>query len=371
MMNLRRLTLYLILGMVLVPASVLASPPKAWAYISWWLPDSWRKAPLAEFDRVLFFELRVNSNGDIFERNGWPEKWGDLRSAAKSSNTPIDLTLTLFDVAEFNNLFSSALATERLLNEAVTLASHSDVSGLQLDFEIYSFVTPEIIARYRVFVRELSKRLRMLSPSRQLSIFFTIGGQSQLYDSSTARQLNHVVLQGYDAHWKGSKVAGPLSPLSGNEAATWKKAVAQGLSLGIPRSRLLLTFPLYGYEWEVKGPTPRSEVIGNGVTTSFAPIADGLVPEIQFNVSDRVKKYGSNFDATSKSSYYQFKKRDGKFVEGWFEDSRSLKQKSDYLMEERLGGIAFFPLGYDDGLLVDSFVQIRDQKMKATAAGGK
>jgi spore germination protein YaaH len=51
-------------------------------------------------------------------------------------------------------------------------------------------------------------------------------------------------------------------------------------------------------------------------------------------------------------------------VEGWFEDIRGLKRKSDYLEEQKLSGIAFFPLGYDGGQLIDSFLLKRNRNNK-------
>ena len=371
MMTLRRLNLVLLLGLLLYQTPVLAGTLKAWAYSVWWLPDGWRNAPLRNIDRVLFFELKVNSNGEIAERNGWPEKWVDLRLAVKQKNTPLDLTLTLFDPDTFISVFTSTEATQRLLEEAVTLARQDGVAGLQLDFEIYTLVAPEILIRYRTFVRDLSNRLRRQSPSRNLSIFFPIGGESVLYDAATLKLVNHVILQGYDAHWRASKTAGPLSPLNGPEVATWKKAIAQGVALGIPRVKMLLSFPLYGYEWEVKSQVPRSETIGSGVTTSFAPLPDGVLPDIQFNVLGRVKKYGSQHDPVSGSSFYQFKKKNGQAVEGWFEDMRALTDKSEYLEDEKLRGIAFFPLGYDGGQLIDSFFRRRDTSSRQDHNGSR
>lgn len=347
-------------ALLLCQTTTSAGPLKAWAYSVWWLPDAWRSAPLRQIDRLLFFELKVNSSGEIAERNGWPEKWVDLRLVVKRKNTPLDLTLTLFDSTTFIKLFSSTEATQRLVGEAVSLAEKDGVAGLQLDFEIYTVVGPEVLARYRSFVRELSNRLRRQSPARNLSVFFPIGGESVLYDAATLRLVNHVVLQGYDAHWSSSKTAGPISPLIGNEVATWKKAIAQGVALGVAKDRMLMSFPLYGYEWEVKGQTARGETIGNGVTTSFALLPDGVVPDIRFNILERVKKYGATHDSVSGSSYYQFKRKNGEFVEGWFEDERAIRRKSDYLEDEKLGGMAFFPLGYDGGQLVELFLRRRD-----------
>lgn len=363
----RHLNLGLILALLVYSGTVSAKTPKAWAYLGWWLPDSWRSAPLSELDRLLFFELKVNSNGKITERNGWPEQWVDLRLALKQHTTLLDLTLTLFDPMDFSSLFSSTEATQRLLNEATLLANQEGVAGLQLDFEIYSLLQPETIVRYRSFVRELSNRLRQHSPPRNLSIFFPMGGESQLYDAATLAQIDYLVLQAYDAHWKGSKTAGPVAPLDGNEAVTWKKAVAQGLSLGVPKERLLLGFPLYGYEWQVKGPKLRSATVGAGVSTTFAPIPGSLSSDFQFNIQDQVKQYGSSHDPVSGSSYYQFKRKNGQFVEGWFEDWWSLGRKSDYLLNEQLGGIAFFLLGYDGGQLIDYFLKRRGTNVCKTS----
>ena len=339
-----------------------AETPKAWGYLGWWLPQSWRSVPLGQLDRLLFFELKVAPNGAIAERHGWPEQWADLRLAVQQNNTPLDLTLTLFDSAIFNTLFSSSEATQRLLIEASSLAGQPGVAGLQLDFEIYSLAQPQAIERYREFVRELSVRLRQQVPPRNLSVFHPIGGTSVLYDAVTLAQVDHVVLQGYDAHWLDSKTAGPVAPLSGNEAVTWEKALAIGLGLGVPKERLLLSFPLYGYEWQVKTHKLRSASLGKGRITSFAPIPVNSPPDLPFNVQDRVRQYGASHDPLSGSSYYRFRGKNGQFVEGWFEDWWALGRKIDFLADRQLGGAAFFLLGYDNEQLVNYFLQRRGRK---------
>ena len=358
-MILRRLRAGLFFTVLLFQSMAMAAAPQVWGYLGWWLPDSWRSAPLEEFDRLLFIELKVGANGKIATRNGWPEKWADLRRAVRRTQTPLDLALTLEDHTTFESLFSSVEATQNLFDEATALADQAGVAGLQLDFEIYSAARPQTIARYQSFVRELSKRLHLYSPARNLSVFLPMSGESQIYDAATLRQLDQVVMQGYDAHWPGSKTAGPLAPLTGNEFSTWTKAVAQGMSLGVPKERLLLGFPLFGYEWQVEQPKLRSATIGEGISTTFAPIAAELLPDMRVNVQDRVKQYGSSHDPLTGSSYYQFKRENGQFVEGWFEDWWSLWRKTDYLIDQQLGGIAFFLIGYDGGQLVDYFLKRR------------
>jgi len=128
----------LAIGLALSFHVVQGQPLAGWGYVGWWLPQSWRTAPLEQFDRLLFFELKVGLDGRIQERHGWPEDWSALREQALNSRTPLDLTLTLFNPDEFNALFSSIEATRRLLDQSIALVAPFPMTGLQIDFEIYT-----------------------------------------------------------------------------------------------------------------------------------------------------------------------------------------------------------------------------------------
>ncbi|NCN96272.1 MAG: hypothetical protein GW928_02125 [Rhodoferax sp.] len=124
---------------------------------------------------------------------------------------------------------------------------------------------------------------------------------------------------------------------------------------------------MFGYEWRVLRHAPRSSTLGKGASTTFAPVEHLLLPDIPVNVRDRVKQYGASHDAVSGSSSYRFKLSNGRYVEGWFEDWWALERKTDYLIDQQLGGIAFFLLGYDQGELTDHFFRQRarqDQSMR-------
>jgi spore germination protein YaaH len=274
----------------------------------------------------------------------------------KQRGTPIDLTLSLFEPKAMNTLFSSPEARARLLKEAVELAGHEDVSGLQLDFEVYELVPAATLAGLRQFMRELADALHQMKPARHVSVFLPIGGASTLYDEETLARVDNVVLQGYDSHWLSGPAAGPLSPLRGKEAVTWEKALAKGVELNVPRSKMLFSFPLYGYEWPVKEDKARSATAGPGVEVSYAPLKPELVPAIKFNVQDRVARFGAHRDLLSGSVYYQFQGEQGRHIEGWFEDAWSLGRKTDFMKQESLGGMAFFVLGYDGNDLVKKYL---------------
>lgn len=358
-MNFRWLMHVLFWSAMALCSSTSATRLQTWGYQAYWLPEGWRSTPTEQLDRILFFELKMDAKGNVIERNGWPERWQTLRSGAKEHHVPLDLTLTLFDTTTFETLFSSRRATAHLLAVAVDLARHDDVAGLHLDVEMYNRIRPATLVRFQQFVRDLSDQLQQLSAPRTLSVFFPIGGASALYDRATLLKVAHVVVQGYDAHSSDSQYAGPVAPLGGDDEGTWIKAVGQVSALGVPRERMILGFPLFGYEWRVRDKTMRSKTIGAGVPTSFAPLPAESTSEITRHVQTDAKLRATRHEAQSGSAFYRTTDRHGHQIEGWFEDKKSLVQKSDYLSEQQLGGIAFFALGYDDGELVNYFLQHR------------
>lgn len=343
-----------------------APAPAAWAYIGWWLPDSWRQAPLNRLDRLLFFELKVGANGSISQRNGWPEQWSALRTAARSNGVALDLTLTVLDAATFEQLFSSKQACARLLDEATALARHADVAGLQIDMEVYTPLPAATIVNFQRFIHELSQRLRGLTPARKLSVFFPMGAASPYYDKATLAQVDYVVLQGYDAHWTESARAGPVAPLAGPEAVTWEKALAAGLALGVPKPKMLFSFPFYGYEWPVMDAQARSATTGPATQISYAPLPEGLVPALRVNALEQARRYGARHELPSASAWYRYRNKDGAHVQGWFEDRGSLTRKANWVERNQVGGIAFFVLGYDRSELLRHHVRHRPARAPVT-----
>lgn len=361
-----RLLRLLLLCLLLCATQGRAEVLKAWGYIGWWLPQGWRTAPLGEFERLLFFGLPIEADGAVRERHGWPEQWEALRQAAALTETPIDLTLTLLDAKTFRNVFGSDAAIQRLLDDATTLAQQEQVNGLHLDVETYDEISPALLAAFRKFVQTLTLRLQALPRSKALSVFIPMGGKTPLYDAASLIGLDRVVLQGYDAHWAESKFAGPVAPLDGPSALTWKKVVVASQGLGVPKNKLMLSFPLYGYEWIVKSPKLYGQTLGKGVSTTFARLSGDLELGFPVHVEERVLAHGATYDAFTGSSHYQFKNIKGQHVEGWFDDWWTMSRKSDYLEEQGFGGIAFFLLGYDAGRLVNHFVMRRSLKQSTT-----
>jgi spore germination protein len=343
-----------LVGLLSTKAAYALDNPKAWAYQAWWMPDTWKKAPLAKLDRLLFFEIKVSASGNISDKNGWPEKWTDLTAALQKTKTPLDLTLTLLNAKDFSAVFSSDTATAVLLEQAANLASDKTVAGLHLDFEVYTPVIPTVQLRFQKFVIDLAKKLRSITPAKNLSVFLPIGGTTQIYNAAALAQVNQVVAQGYDAHWVTGPSAGPVAPLDGDSAVTWKSATAQALALGVKRDKILLSYPFYGYEWQTVDKNPKGLSLAEGAKTTFATLKTSI-SDLPNSTQERLKRSKAINDPKSGSSYYQFQ-TNGKWTTGWYEGEWALSQKIQFVDQQKIAGMAFFVLGYDESKLLTAFV---------------
>ena len=325
-----------------------------WGYAAWWLPEGWTTVALEHMHRLIFFQIEVEADGQLEKRHGWPQDWQDLITQANAKAVPLDLGLSLLDLGTFNQLFGSEVATQNLLLQATALLAHPAVSGLHIDVEVHvnEGASPAALLRFRSWLTELSQRMKQGPRQQLLSVFLPAGDYALIYDAPSLAWVDRVVLQGYDVHYKGGPNAGPLAPLRGNFFTNWEKLVAMSDALKVPRDKIIMSFPLYGYEWEVPDCTRLGAHQGQSRYTSLRPVDPNKLPDFQVDVQTRVAMHGSRMDLDSGSMSYMFSNPQGGCTVGWYEGEDSLVVKSTWAKRQGLQGLAFFALGYDHGLTV-------------------
>lgn len=339
-------------------------PLQSWGYASWWYPPTAAQLDRTHLDRILFFNVEIGVDGRVKDAHGWPSKYQPLRDAAKQRQLPLDVTMLLEGKANIEKLFGNPESIRRLLEASIKLAQDTDsVAGLQLDFETYEDVSPASIAGLRDFVPKLAAALHAASPKRSLSVFIPSNGR-MLYDRASLADIDWGVMQSYDAHWATSEQAGPLAPLKGTSELSWDKAVQAADALGLSHDRIVMTYPLYGYEWPTQDQSPYSRTTAPAATTTQEHVSAEILPLIQTNVRERVSQFGCQHDSLSGSSFYRFRDPAKGWVVGWYEGPWSLQLKRQFAIDHELAGIAFFVLGYDGDRLVGNF-----NKSRSTAHG--
>lgn len=337
--------------------SLNAAPLQTWVYVPWWLPQSWKTVAMDHVDRIFLFHFEIHGDGSLEIPEGWPGQWQELLAQAQTRATPVELTLTLLDPDKLHRLLASPANQTRFLDQATTLAATPRISGLHLDFEVFERLPGPERDAFQALVIALQRRLSLLETPRHLSAFIPSDANGPLYLPRSLAVLDACVVQAYDAHWQTSDQAGPVAPLTGPDNDSWESILRRVQQWGIPREKMVFSFPLYGYEWTVQHRGYRATTLGEGKITSDVPLSPEDVPEIQIDVQQRTARYGRHYDPQSGSAYYDFRDGAGIWHVGWFEDEHTLDQKLRFLERERLAGLAFFPLGYDDGQLVRYYIE--------------
>jgi spore germination protein YaaH len=324
-----------------LPQAGAAQPvPGALGYLPWWMAAGWKTFPFQKLDRIALFDATIGEDGAVAAR--------DWDTRAPKADVPLDLTLTLFAQTQFDALFSEPRRRARLLAAVSTLVARPFVAGIHLDIEGYEEARPAALAGYRRWLAEIDEVRR--KHGKSLSAFYPASDVFRPYDRAAAQRIDYWVAQVYDAHWPESKVTGPLVTRNTGNPAAVPRAVARLAALGVAPRSVLLSVPLYGWEWPATSEHPGAGTRGRARLLTFTDTPAQLMPEDRLAASALARAHGLQRDA-EETPHYAY--RDGtQWRQGWYEDVQSLTRKLAPEREQGYAGLAFFPLGYDQGEIV-------------------
>ena len=197
--------------------------------------------------------------------------------------------------------------------------------GLSVDFE---YLPGSLASEYAGFVAAL--RLRLGQYGYPVIVALAPKTRSDqpglLYEGhdypALGRAADAVLLMTYE--W--GYTYGP--PLAVSPLPQVRQVADYALSV-IPREKILLGVPTYGYDW----PLPYER----GVTR-----ADSLSPQAVLALA---RQYGARiqFDPVSQAPWFRYR-RNGQEHEVWFEDARSAQAKLDLVTEKGLPGVGLWNL---------------------------
>ena len=326
--------------------------PRFAGYLPWWMAAGWEDAQWSRFDRLLLFDAPVQEDGSVLDRD-WMQRAAGLAASAARAGIALELTLTLLEQRQFDAVFGEPARRGRLLEEATRLLELPFLAGLHLDVEGYSAARPRAIAGFRQWLQVLDERRRRAG--KGLSAFFPASESFSPYDRGSAQRMDYWVAQLYDAHWRESAVTGPLVTRTQDNAAAVPRALARLHALGVARRAILLSVPLYGWEWPSGSDQRGAATRGRAKLLTFAETPRTLMPNDRLVAVELARQHGLRRDAEH-TPHYAYRNGAG-WVQGWFEDATSLKAKLGPERAQGYAGLAFFALGYDRGEIVDAMLR--------------
>ena len=279
---------------------------------------------------VSLFWYFLGSDGQIHKYNFVKE---DLSIINFAHENGVKVEVVITNLPESGDWDSDrvkkALANDQLrqkhIEEIVALTQKLDIDGIDIDYEQ---LEEDLTDDFSKFIQDLGQALRdkgkylgvALHPKSDDGIGAKNGASSQDWQAA-AKGADRLYIMAFGEHWDEGE-PGPIASLPWVE-----RIIKYAQSLGIEKSKLFLTIPLFGYEWEED-----SDRAAKGLTYN--------------DVSKLLDKYGGEeWDENASSPHFHYD--DGE-KEVWFENARSVKLKMELADSAGFAGITFWRLGGED-----------------------
>lgn len=333
--------------------------PQIVGFLPYWLLTKADKQYASSITTLTYFGLVVNGDGSLVkltnpkeEEPGWTNLKGDTYSAFLADGKKNHLKQSLLVVSGDDDAIRAMLtqpevAAKNLVSEAAPIMKDKGFTDLNLDIETFMEGSPSSQMQFTRFVRAVKDELvagKLGTLTIDLIPIALV--KPKLYDARALGAIaDTVVLMTYDYHYLGSLTAGAVAPVGGaGETLEFdvETALQEALKV-IPKDKILLGIPLYGYEWETVGKAPESATIpGGGSTASTRRIADMM---------EKCATCTASLDPVAKEPYLIYKENDY-FHQIYYENEESMKEKILLAKKYELGGIALWALGYEDSTIL-------------------
>lgn len=333
-----------------------------------------------EIDEMVFLGIDVGSSGglvwDVQSKKIYNNDYLDLKTSIKKHGGKNILGIKIFNDDDIDVFLSSEEAKENLLTELKEVVVANGFDGINVDFEYMNDAQRLVADDFIYFLQQL-KIAGLGKISVDVMANSVIKGDPEKL-LKLMQEIDNIIVMAYDFHRPSSDYAGSVAPISSVTGERNISEVSQKvIENSLPKEKVIMAYPLYGYMWQTTGTEMGSATIGTGWMVSFNEAkgktvdttwgeTDGIInwdelsmtPWASFSkveeetrtVSKKVKgkwkKVAENYMATN---YYQV----------FFENERSLTAKLNLAKQMQAGGVGFWALGYE-GKESDLMKKVKD-----------
>ncbi|MBK6688652.1 MAG: hypothetical protein IPG45_29540 [Deltaproteobacteria bacterium] len=354
------------------PRRLYGGPPQTprvqrmvYGYYPYWV-DAWDELRWDLLTHLAYFAVEIEQDGTISARHGWPDT--NFVEAAHAHGVRVDLSFTLFSGSGIRNLTCNAGPRAQAIRVMIDEMEAGGADGINVDFEGLLDGTRDC---FTTFILELRDALTARGhPDAGISIAGPAVDWTGEFDlGALAPAIEAYFIMGYGYHWSGSSKAGPNCPLQLTPAwrphlsISMQRTLAHYTGLVPPEHRHKIVFgvPYYGQEWPTASGAIHAATTGDGTSRTYAASRQAVT-------SGRVRQW----DPETQNAWYSYQ-QGGTWRQNWYDDEESLAAKYQLILEQDLGGVGIWALGYDQGYpelwdLLDGYFTAAPTTLEGTAA---
>lgn len=323
-----------------------APSKEIFGYLPYWVYPNYPNLNYELLTTIAYFGAEMDELGNLTNLHNWPA--AGLIDKAHSAGVRVVLTVINFVPTSLSSILGDPNRRTKLINNLLQQVQNANADGVSIDFEA---VPSGQRANLTAFMTELAETFHDAIPGSFVTIFTPAVDWSDVFDYFALAEITDgLIMQGYDYHWTTAPTAGPVAPLTGTRWGFYNVLWTINDYLFKTNSnteKLILSVPFYGLEWPTED---------DGLESNTLESADAIFYNEAYT---NAMQYGWLWDAESQTPWYKF--NDGRWHQGWYDDSLSLGKKFEVVNEQDLKGIAIWALSYDgtrqelQGSLSDAF----------------
>ena len=314
----------------------------------------------SEIDQLVFSSVGVSEDGsliwDVQAKKLNSDDYINLKNNITAAGGKNILGIELFDDKGIDTLIASDSAKQNLYNEVKDVVEAGNFDGVNVDFEYMGNPTRILDDDFMSFL-DGAKVAGWKDVSVDIFANTIVKGNKDSLDSLLSK-VDSAIIMAYDFHRPSSTIAGPVAPIGAEAGVRSISEITQKIvDFGLEKQKVIMAYPLYGYEWETDTNLENSvtRAAGYGATVFY---------------KDGIGFTGVNWDDLAQSPWvaWQEKAQRSRVVtqkvgkkykkvtqyytvdqwhQAYFENEESLGIKVQAAKQAQLGGIGFWALGYE------------------------
>ena len=313
-----------------------------------------------EIDQLIFSGIEVTKDGelvwDVQSKKVRGETYKSLKTEVKKHGGKNVVSIKLFEDDDLEKFIASNKARAQLIGEVAELVKSEGFDGVNIDFEYMSNAVRILEDDFVSFMKE-AKNGGWGEVGVDVFANTIIKGNPEKI-GNMMQAVDWVVIMAYDFHRPGSDYAGSVAPMEAEIGARSIKEITNKLTeVGSDLKKIVMAYPLYGYEWvtiddrygsaQVSGGYGRTVFYSEGVGITGvkwdekgkSPWATWQEP-VRRSRNVRVK---SGKKWITQKEYYVV----NEWHSAYFENEQSLKIKVEEAKNIKVGGVGYWALGYE------------------------
>jgi spore germination protein len=303
----------------------------AWASTGNSLTDAMRNSTITQINH---FNYNLNPDGTVTASNYGLDTLSAFLSNSASNKVDVFATVTNisptcgnFDGTYTSRVLNDSTARSTLEKNLVDIAVQHGYKGIDVDFEKVKPTDTDIFIQ---FLSELANQLHAVNKELSVAVPAETGATSEpwngAYNYAVIGNIADIIpVMAYDFSWQGSSTPGAIAPLY------WDEQILRYATSVMPKSKILLGLPAYGYDWNT--------TTGGYATAYSLNKIDALIA--QFNVTPC-------WDSTDAVPYFTYSDASGNCHTVYYENTASIQQKLNLASQYGLAGVAIWKAGLEN-----------------------